>query len=323
MGMKMNLVNRITLRGVSSVYLFCVLILPETTSLIKKYVRKGESTSLKCVVEPENNYSSVWIFNNKVIYTKRLPYPRDIGIDNACGEIVNNTHSNLYIHQFQAKNEGNYTCSLNQKNYSEYVLKLIDDRSQPMNSTSHLQLHVNLNSSVHEGIVFFPKGESVFLNCLFSIPGNASLHWTMQTTVEENEGERKNFQRNNYETCYIEAQLSFTLVENINVTCHVTQESFGSLQGNVTISISIQTNDSSEILQAEDTNYTLLFVTVCIIPLVVFGSVMLISVACWIRRRRKTDIHYTDGISIYCEVELPKESNVSTQPTPLAYKRVT
>ncbi|PIK58957.1 hypothetical protein BSL78_04124 [Apostichopus japonicus] len=219
---------------------------------MRKCVRKGESTSLECVVEPEYNASPVWIFNNKVIYTKSLPYaPQDIGIDNVCGEIVNNTHSNLYIHQFQATNEGNYKCSINHKHYSEYVLKLIDDSSQPTNSTSQLQLHVNLNSSVHEGIVFFPKGENVFLNCLFSIPGNASLHWTMQTTVEENEGERKNFQRNNYETCYIEAQLSFTLVENINVTCHVTQEGFGSLQGNVTISISIRTNNSSEIPQAE------------------------------------------------------------------------
>ncbi|XP_071831185.1 uncharacterized protein [Apostichopus japonicus] len=225
-----------------SITFLLVILSHKGIGCLTKWIPNGQSISLECDFKPEDIGRPVWSFNGRIIYAESFNAD-DLDISNVRGEIINNSHTFLHIQHFQAKNDGNYTCLFNDTFQVGYTLHVID----PI----HVKLWVNNNNSKHQQR---PKGEKLILTCLaLNVTGNTSVYWTIQSAVDTivTEETARQFQNKT-----IKAQLSLVLVENINVTCHVTLDEFEDAGENATINVSLKPVNSF----TEETKYIWIFV---------------------------------------------------------------
>ncbi|XP_071831212.1 uncharacterized protein [Apostichopus japonicus] len=208
-----------------SIAFLLVVLSHEGIGFITKRIPTGQSILLEYVFKLEDTGKPVWMFNGNIIFADFVDAD-DLGISNVHGEI-NNSHTLLNIQHVQAENEGNYTCLFNGIVQVGYTLHVID----PI----HVKLWVNNNNSKHQQR---PKGEKLILTCLaLNVTGNTSVYWTIQSAVDTNVTKET---ARRFQNKTVKAQLSLVLVENINVTCHVTLDKFEDVEENVTISVSLK-----------------------------------------------------------------------------------
>ncbi|XP_071831139.1 uncharacterized protein [Apostichopus japonicus] len=220
-----------------------------------KWIQTGQSILLDCVFKPEDIGKPVWGFNGRIIFADSVE-AYELGISNVHGEIINNSHTSLNIQHVQAENEGNYTCLFNGIVQVGYTLHVID----PI----QVKLCINGNNSKQQQR---PKWEKLILTCLaLNVTGNTSVYWTIQSEVDKNVTEKTARQ---FQDETLEAELSLVLVENINVTCHVTLDEFEDAGENATISVSLKPVNSI----SEESKYIWIFVlagiTITVLCLVV------------------------------------------------------
>nr|AXU40276.1 Neuropeptide precursor 20 [Apostichopus japonicus] len=239
-----------------SITFLLVIISHKVIGCLTKWIPNGQSISLECDFKPEDTGKPVWRFNGKTIFADSVD-AYELGISNVHGEFINNSHTFLNIQHVQAENEGNYICLFNGTVQVGYTLHVID----PI----HVKLWVNNNNnSKHQQR---HKGEKLILTCLaFNVTGNTSVYWTIQSAVDTNVTKET---ARRFQNKTVKAQLSLVLVENINVTCHVTLDKFEDVEEDVTISVSLKPVNSF----SEETKYIWIFVlagiTITVICLVV------------------------------------------------------
>ncbi|XP_071831279.1 uncharacterized protein [Apostichopus japonicus] len=238
-----------------SITFLLVIISHKGIGCLTKWIPNGQSISLECDFKPEDIGRPVWSFNGRIIYAESFNAD-DLDISNVRGEIINNSHTFLHIQHFQAKNDGNYTCLFNDTFQVGYTLHVID----PI----QVKLWVNGNNSKQQQR---PKGEKLILTCLaLNVTGNTFVYWTIQSEVDKNVTEETARQ---FQDETLEADLSLVLVENINVTCHVTLDEFEDAGENATINVSLKHVNSF----TEETKYIWMFVlpgiTITVLCLVV------------------------------------------------------
>ncbi|XP_071831098.1 uncharacterized protein [Apostichopus japonicus] len=209
-----------------SITFLLVIISHKGIGFQMKRIPNGQTILLECVFKPEDTGKPVWRFNGKTIFADSVD-AYELGISIVHGEIINNSHTFLKIQHVQAENEGSYTCLFNHIIQVGYTLHVID----PI----QVKLWVNGNNSKQQQR---PKGEKLILTCLaLNVTGNTSVYWTIQSEVDKNVTKETARQ---FQNKTVKAQLSLVLLENINVTCHVTLDEFEDAGENATIRVSLK-----------------------------------------------------------------------------------
>ncbi|PIK58958.1 hypothetical protein BSL78_04125 [Apostichopus japonicus] len=104
-------------------------------------------------------------------------------------------------------------------------------------NNSHTFLNIQHVQAENEGNYICLFNGTVQVGYTLHVIGNTSVYWTIQSAVDTNVTKETARQ---FQNKTVKAQLSLVLVENINVTCHVTLDEFEDVKENVTINVSLK-----------------------------------------------------------------------------------
>ncbi|XP_071831439.1 uncharacterized protein [Apostichopus japonicus] len=241
----------------------------QSISVITKLVPRGGSVTLTYPLKSDDNGTTpVWKFNDVTVYAEGYIVPCEVNFCNMRGENTMGT-SYLHIERFSLTNVGNYTCSINTLR-KQYNLEIVDI---PM-------LSFKVNDRPVNGIYQTHKGKELSLVCIAvnSFPGvsltfsHDNLESVIQNATDITQKENQ-FNKSTVDTAV--SVVNVTVLDDVNITCHLTYGQFSDLQ-NLTVSVKVipaVANNSTVVLSTED----ILFIAVALtLVVLIFNSVFLV-----------------------------------------------